>query len=236
MLSRFRKIVGRAEESLAFVRNNPFEGPGPDAIIRRLDTLVERTKELTRIQRERDHVRARAVIRREAIRKHLSTGLLRLFAGAGQEVARARPALAEGFRVIKASGPSLRFLTRAQSLVAAVRTHLELVQPFGVEPGMVDEATALLAEFESAARQAYEAKTARIQARAELFPVAAEMMGLLRRLDGLNRHRYARDSARLSAWLSAFRSPGPLQPRDRNGSAGPAPGPLPEVAADEKAA
>ncbi|MHB1329425.1 MAG: hypothetical protein ACYC2K_14600 [Gemmatimonadales bacterium] len=236
MLTRFRKIVGRAEESLAFVRNNPFEGPGPDTIVQRLGTLIERTKELVRGQQEREQARARAVMRKETIRKHLGTGLLRLFAGAGQEAARSHPALAEEFRVIRVSGPSLGFLTRAESLVAATQANLEVVQPFGVEPGMIDEATALLAEFETSAHQASEAKAARIQARAELFPVAAEMMNLLRRLDGLNRHRYARDSARLASWMSAFRSPGPLKPRDRSEPAVMTPDPLPGMGADGKAA
>lgn len=236
MLSRFRKIVGRAEESLAFVRNNPFEGPGPEAIIQRLGTLVERSKELVRTRQEREQARARSVMRKETIRKHLGSGLLRFFAQAGQEAARSHPALAEEFRPVAVGGTSLRYLTRAQSLVSAAQTNLELVQPFGIEPGMIDEATTLLAEYETYAHQASDAKAARIQARAELFPVGAEMMNLLRRLDGLNRHRYARDSARLAAWQSAFRSPGPLTPRDRNEPAAPAPDPLPGMSADGKAA
>ncbi len=236
MLSRFRRIVGRAEESLAFVRNNPFEGPGPEAITQRLGTLIERTKELIRTREERDQARARAVMRKETIRKHLSTGLLRFFAGAGQEAARSHPALAKDFRSVPTDGSALGFLTRAQSLIAAARTHLELVQPFGIEPGMIDEATALLTEYESYAHQASESKAARIQARAELFPVGAEMMNLLRRLDGLNRHRYARDSARLATWLSAFKAPGPLKPRDRAEPAAPTPDQLPGMSVDDKAA
>ncbi len=215
MLSQIRRKVGRAEQALAFVRNNPFEGPGPEAMVQRLAALVERARELVRLRQERELARARGVDRKETVRSHLTGGLLKLFAGAGQAAAESKPALAESFQPVLSSTTALAFVAAARALIEATRSHLESVQPFGVDATMVEEAAALLAEYDAMAGHAAEAKASRIQARADLFPVAAEIMNLIRRLDGLNRHRFAGDPGRLAAWKSAVRSPGPLAPREK---------------------
>lgn len=213
MLAVIRRKVSKGESGLGFTRNNPFDGSGADTMVKRLGWLVGRAKELLRLQQERDLTRATGVERRETVREHLTRGLLRLFAGAGRSAARLDPAKAEAFALVKRRSAAIDFSTSARSLIDATRTHLDAVRQFGVEPGMIDDAVALIDEYDALALRAGEAKSGRIQARAEMFPVAAEIMDVLNRLDSLNRHRFANDPARLAAWKSALRDQGPLAGR-----------------------
>lgn len=212
MLAVIRRKVNRGEDVLAFVRNNPFDTPGAESMVERLAWLIGRVRELTRVQQERDQARATGIGRKDTVRDHLAAGLLKLFAGAGRAAGRESTGLAEAFGSVK-RGPGFDFATSARLLVETTRGNLAALGKFGVEAAMVDEAAALLDEFDSMANLATDAKSSRIQARAELFPVAAEIMDVIARIDGLNRHRFGGDPARLAAWKSALRGQGPLRPR-----------------------
>ena len=213
MLVAVRRKVARGPGALGFQKANPSTDPGVVVLFTRLGQLVDRAKVLVQERGEKHNAFRAGTDRRAQHRRRLRVGLLRLFSRAGQAVARTEPALEQKFRSIRPRITSLDFAASARSLIDAAREAGEKLAPEGITPALIDEAAALLAQYESAAVEAGESKNLRIKARAELSAVAAEIMGVLGRLDGLLRHRLADNPELLAAWDSARTGTGPIQSR-----------------------
>jgi hypothetical protein len=74
---------------------------------------------------------------------------------------------------------------------------------YGLVQSVLDELGQLLDQFDAAATQVNDGRTAHIGATAELHAVAQAIVRTVRAMDGRNRQRFANDAQLLGSWLSA---------------------------------
>ncbi|HEX6104849.1 MAG TPA: hypothetical protein VFZ26_04655 [Gemmatimonadales bacterium] len=86
---------------------------------------------------------------------------------------------------------------------ATALAHRELLQRYGMPESFPEDLGRMLDEFEAALNEKHAGRSAHVGAHADLYAVTAEVMGLVRQLDALNRFRFRNDAERLGAWRSA---------------------------------
>lgn len=214
MLAVIRRKLTRAESVRAFNRRNPSTDPAVVGLVAQLDQQYDRALALIQVRGERDQAARGGTLRRGQIRRRLRSGLLRLFSRAGLAAAKAEPALETVFRPVRPRMTTLDFAASARSMIEATRTHVDALAAHGVSPAMVTEASALLDEYIALTEQAFVARNGRVQAGAELKAVTGDIMDVIARLDGFNRHRFAEDPELLAAWASAKAVIGPIAGRN----------------------
>ncbi|MFN0180335.1 MAG: hypothetical protein ACKVZ0_16165 [Gemmatimonadales bacterium] len=161
------------------------------------------------VQQVEGKERSRAANRaRRPVRSQLSAGLLglfgRVFVVASEEV----PGL-RGVRAPRVRSSDPAFINAAGGMIRAAREHLDALAKYGVTAGLVDDAGKLLAEYEAISIEAKAAFQARVGASRALDVVRAEIMGLIGRIDRLNRHRFASEPEALARWETARNLIGP---------------------------
>ena len=87
--------------------------------------------------------------------------------------------------------------------MTGARARLDVLSKHGLSGELLDEAAKVVARYQAATEEASEARQGRIQASAELDEVAARIMELVNRIDGLNRHRFVNQPEILVNWESA---------------------------------
>ncbi|MBK7922235.1 MAG: hypothetical protein IPJ95_01155 [Gemmatimonadetes bacterium] len=92
---------------------------------------------------------------------------------------------------------------RVRAMLAAAASRQQVFIAEGMAETFVADLEALLAEYLGVMEQQVLAAAQRVGAVAELPEVAKELMGLVRRLDGINRKRWQKSPELLAAWLSA---------------------------------
>lgn len=159
------------------------------------ETLATRAR--TGALESRTAVRLKAETRHR-LRVLLIGHLAKVSAGA----ARDRPDLAGRFR-LPASRAIKPFLVAVRAIVAEVAGLSTLLAKYGMSAAMFQELSTTLAELEAATARARAARLAHIGANAELEVVAADLVGHVSRLDGLNQLRFRRDPDVLAEWNAA---------------------------------
>ena len=99
--------------------------------------------------------------------------------------------------------PNRVYIAGAEALVTWARARLDALSKHGLSGELLDEAAKVVARYQAATEEASEARQGRIQASAELDEVAARIMELVNRIDGLNRHRFVNQPEILVNWESA---------------------------------
>ncbi|MGE0552837.1 MAG: hypothetical protein AB7R55_05355 [Gemmatimonadales bacterium] len=205
----FRVAIEMAERVRVFVEAHPSDDPGLAPLTEALTRLLGRATELIALHDDNRTKVTAAVSRRAELRKSAVTGLLQLIARTGQSAARQDPAVAGRFRTVRVSGPALVFVRSAEALVAAAREHREVLAAHGLSDGVVDQAAALLQQYDVVGDEQAAAVQGRVQARAELSVVTRQLKVTVRQLDAFNKHRFAKDDELLAAWKTARNLIGP---------------------------
>jgi hypothetical protein len=97
----------------------------------------------------------------------------------------------------------------------------DLMVSKGLTAKALDDARALVEEFEAVTEAARTGRQDHIGARADLEVVTGQMMEIVRVLDGINRYRFGKDPEAMAEWNAAKHIPG--RPSSRAPS--PPPGP-----------
>jgi hypothetical protein len=95
------------------------------------------------------------------------------------------------------------FLTEARSILRVATGDRELLTYFGMPVDLLPRLTRDLDRFESAVARRARAEEVIRRVRADLAAIAQEMYLLIRRLDIINRRRFAGDPEMLALWIQA---------------------------------
>lgn len=226
MLSVIRNRLSRARNVLAFRDAHPTADPAAALLLEQLDKLYQQGLAEASLATDRDHETRKLSARARDVRRHLQTGLLRLFGRAGQTAAKDVPALASEIVPLPTRASTVGFGTTARLLIDGTKANLDKLTAYGVTADLVAEADALLTEHEDVVSRAVGTRNGRVAAGAQLDVVSTALMEVIGRLDGLFRHRFANRPSDLAAWRNAVTGGGPIhqravKPTGSEGGAGP---------------
>lgn len=163
---------------------------------------------------------AAATAAKRELRRVMKQGHLRHVVKIAQVAAVEKPELAMIFVLPERSASYPDFLSTARTIAAEALANRELLVKYGLSDAALDGLTASITRFGEAMEQGQAARQTHVAATAELEEVVAQMMLLVRALDGLNKVRFAGDPEKLAAWRTASNI---IQRGRRSGT--PQPGP-----------
>jgi hypothetical protein len=129
--------------------------------------------------------------------------LLRYLVAVGGLASRTRAELAERFKLPDTHGNHRAFLTAVKSMLAMAEAQKDALVAEGMSPRLLEDLNRLVAEFETAMEAARTARLEHIGARADLEEATAQVLELVRLLDGINRWRFGKDPKLLVEWNAA---------------------------------
>ena len=148
-----------------------------------------------------------ATARRLELRRALQVTLLRYLIRVGEAAAKVKPELALQFELPSLTTPRKSFLSSVKAMLQLAETEREFLLSVGLSELALTDLKREVTEYEGTIETANSGRSAHIGATADLDAVSAEIMNLVRILDGLNRYRFRDDSELLAAWSNASRLP-----------------------------
>jgi hypothetical protein len=134
--------------------------------------------------------------------------LLRYLITVGAIAARTRTELAERFRLPDTRITNRGFLTAVRAMLTLAEAHKDALVAEGMSPTLLEELGTKLTEFETVSDAARTARLDHIGARADLDGVTADLVEVVRVLDGINRWRFGATPELLVEWNAARHVPG----------------------------
>lgn len=188
--------------ALEFFVRHPDRSPVVERLLERVEALHARTRALLGAKL-RAHGEAAAAV---AARERAMVPLLTLL-GQVRRLTRAvalhegAAELRDGFRI----GPITRDipLARARRALDTATRYRELLDRYGMPPGMLARLREELGRYAEAEAQRAEAAATIVRANAELAATAAEGLLVIRHLDALTRIRFADNAERRAEWVEA---------------------------------
>jgi hypothetical protein len=218
MQARHRRKLDMGDRVRGFNAAHPSPDPAWVGLAQQLDERCARAAELAEVQAGRAAEARASTAHHMKLRRRLRTGLVRVLVKAGQTAAKTDPSLEQRFRPVRGGAASREFITAVRALVTAAREHGDALASHGAPPELIDRAAALLDQYVTATREGLTALNARVEAGAALKEVTAEVVGLVGRLDALNRDRFLDEPELLTAWASARNVLGPFRSQNGNGN------------------
>ena len=190
------------KRALDFSRAHPEATPGYGAIVTRLDALLSRADALAAQQRggvaaERTATERKRELRRTLVRSHLNH-----LRGVARVAAVDVPDLLQKF-LLRGAGTYFAFRAAARGMAAEAMANKEVLEKHGMSEAVLGGLTTALDQFDAAMDQSATGRQAHVGASAELDLIGAEVVQVVKVMDGLNRARFAQDSDPLAAWESA---------------------------------
>ena len=222
MNADIRSKLELAEKVQVFNRAHPVTDPGIKPVFDQVDESIDRARALITTQVQgREQARTANATRRD-LKSLLKTGLLRVISNIFADAATSDPSLGS-LKAPAWQAPNRVFIEGAEALVAAARDRLDVLAKHGLTTGLVDEAEKLVAQYRTATETASAARQEWVHSSAELEMVGARIMGLVDRIHGLNRHRFANQPDLMATWEVARNlvtvSPKPSGPSDVSAAA-----------------
>jgi hypothetical protein len=122
------------------------------------------------------------------------------------------------FRLERNARSRQALLAAARAMADQAVAHKEVLSEHGMTEELLAELQEAVVQFEAIAEEGARARRDRIGAVSEVKAVTTEIRGLVRVLDGLNRHRFRGNGEMLAAWASAQEVIGPAQSRSESKS------------------
>ncbi len=113
------------------------------------------------------------------------------------------PELRRRFRLPRRGANQQKFVASVSAILEEAEQHRDLFIKEGMGETFVAELQALLTTYLAIDDQKSLGALSKVGAGADLKAVAAQLMKLVRRLDGINRKRWQNDTELLAAWISA---------------------------------
>ncbi len=199
--NRRRVVVGKKARS--FGRAHPDPSAGFATAQTNLEGALDRADALAQQQRAGEIAEKSANARRRQISSVLIHPILdhvtRVSAIASKEV----PELPRTFRLPKKDGSYQGYRTAVGAVLESARAHKDLLLRHGLVESLLDSLADGLGQLDQAVEEAEAGRRQHVGAVAEQEKVAAEIIRLVKVMNGLNRFRFANDAEKLAAWESA---------------------------------
>ena len=206
--------------ALEFSRKHPDAGPGYDASVARLENLLNRAAQLEAQQREGILLSRAANARKKELRMDLKQGLLGHLVSVAEAASAEAPELSQKFILPQTTQSYGAFRAAARGIEAEAQSRKELLVKHGLSETGLQALTQSLDEFDAMVKQGSDSRIAHVGASFELNEVANEVVQVVKVMNGLNHHRFARDGELHASWQAASNVVATPHPADQK--AGPA--------------
>lgn len=204
-------VVSTGERSEAFQQAHPFGTPAENAVAEELAKKLAVAREADAQAASGENAERIATRIRRGLGMTIRGELLRPLARIAKAAEDEEPEVA---RLVRVPGVKARIGTfrRAMRTAATLATEKrEFFLSHGMPPELPAALTTAVEQYEAAVQQAFAARRAHVGANAELDQLAAEILGLVQQLDGMNLFRFRDDPEKLAAWISARDIPRPAR-------------------------
>ena len=211
MNAAVRRKLDMADRVRVFNRAHPSTDSGMTPLFEQLEERISRAAALAALQRSGLAAARAGTGRRKELRAVLQEALLRHLVRVGEAAAKEQPELAGRFQLPRLGATNRTFVTAARAMLEEAKAHRELLVRLGMTAVLLGELSRQVAEYVAAVDQAASGRQDHVGARADLATVTAEILELVERIDGYQRHRFRDDADMLAAWDSAKNVVGPFR-------------------------
>jgi hypothetical protein len=189
---RVNRRLEMGARALEFSRAHPVDDPGYGTTVKQLEDQLAKAAQLVGEQERGTSEVHGATARKSTLSRTIRQSQLVHLAGVAQQAAKDMPELSSKFDVTGLPRRQLPFRTVARTLLDQAEQHKELL----VKHGLVEDRGA-------------EGRRTHIGARANLEAIGAEVVQIVRGLDGFNTYRFTNQPDLLASWISASNVFGP---------------------------
>jgi hypothetical protein len=207
MNTQVRLKLEMAARVRSFSRTHPSDRPEYAKVLGELEERLTRAETVAERQVNGTVAARAARVKRRELRRAVHSKLLRYLVAVGGVAAKSRGELTEKFKLPDSSASTQAFLTAVRGLVTRGEEQKALLLEKGMGETLLDDIRAQVAEMESAWETARVGRTDHIGARVDLGVITAEITGLVKVLDGMNRIRFGSNSEEFAAWSAAKHIP-----------------------------
>ena len=203
MDARSRRRLEMGAKAAEFSRAHLDESPGYQAVLSGVEKRLAESKDAAADQRKGIlAVHANAARKRE-LRRTMREAHLAHIAQVARTARVEAPSVQHEFVFRPGTSTHLAFQTTARGFLTQAEAQRELLVRHGLVESVLTELRQSLDQFDAALVAGAEARSAHVQASAELRRLANEVVEGVRVLDKFNRVRFRNSPDLLAAWLSA---------------------------------
>jgi hypothetical protein len=217
MKSDTRRKIETGVRVLNFSRARSDPSPGYASEVARLEERLARAQQLAEQQRVGISDVRTATRQKNKLRKLIRRSHLVHLARVAQSVTE-MPELAEKFALPPHTAPYLAFRTAAGGMAAEAQRHKEVLVKHGLVESVLESLIDALAKYDQAVERGTSGRSSHVSASAELEVVAEDVMDIVKKMDGMNRVRFAEQAESLAAWESARNVFGPVHTSEKSSS------------------
>jgi hypothetical protein len=209
MNRRINSRLDMGHRALEFSRAHPVDDAGYVAALKQLEEQLARADQLAREQqRGTAEVRA-ATARKNELKRSIRRIQLVHVAGVAERAAKEVPDLAQKFHLPNIPFRNLAFRAAARTMLEEAQQQKELLVKHGLVAQVLESLGQSLDQFDEAVERGAEGRRLHIGAAADLEAIAAEVVRIVKGLDGYNRFRFTPQPDLLAAWSAASNVVGP---------------------------
>jgi hypothetical protein len=206
---RTNRRIEMGVRALEFCHAHPFQDAGYNSSVKQLEDQVAQAKLLASEQeRGTSEVRA-ATSRKSTLSRTIRRSQLVHLASIAQRAAKELPELDAKFDITGLPRRQLPFRTVARTLLEQAEQHKELLVKHGLVEEVLVGLRRSLDELDQVVNRGAEGRRIHIGARANLDAAGAEVVQIVRGLDGFFTFRFGNQPDLLAAWISASNVFGP---------------------------
>jgi len=221
-----RRKLEMAARVREFVRTHSATESSYAPALTRLEEHLTRAEAIAARQHTGRTVAKGARDRRKELRHILHFQLLRYLTAVGSVAATSRADLAARFKLPHGNATNSAFVTSVKALIAVAEEQKELLVQEGMDAALLEDLKARVSEFEAALQTVLTARRDHIGARADLEVITAELLKVVKVLDGITRYRFGMNPEKMAEWKAVRQVLG-VSPRVR-AAPGAEPGPTVE--------
>ena len=221
-----RRKLEMAARVREFVRTHSATESSYAPALTRLEERLTRAEAIAARQHTGRTVAKGARDRRKELRHILHFQLLRYLTAVGSVAATSRADLAARFKLPHGNATNSSFVTSVKALIAVAEEQKELLVQEGMDAALLEDLKARVSEFEATLQTVLAARRDHIGARADLEVITAELLRVVKVLDGITRYRFGMNPEKMAEWKAVRQVLG-VSPRGRAAPAAE-PGPTPE--------
>jgi hypothetical protein len=223
MKTEIGRKLDALDRVLAHCAANPYDDPGFNAVVAKLQEGVKRAKALTAQQLDGTRNDRAAAVQKRTLRAAVHRDFLITLARSAVTASEEEAGLEAIFKLPRIAGQFKLWHLAAERMAAEAEMRKELLSRHGFSGAKIAGLKAALVEFEVALNRRVTSVSAHVGATADLDAVMATNMAQVKILDGLNVSRFSADPEALAAWESARNFFGPVITRpDAPPEGGPA--------------
>jgi hypothetical protein len=200
MNTEVRRKLEMAARVREFVRSHSSTESSYAPVLAKLEERLTRAETIAARQHAGRAAAKGARARRKELRHILHFQLLRYLTAVGSVVARDRAELAAKFKLPSGNATNSSFVTSVKSLIVVAEGQKELLVQEGMSATLLEELAKMVAEFEIILEAVRTARRDHIGARADLEVITAELLKVVKVLDGITRYRFGMSPEMMAEW------------------------------------